>query len=604
MTSRLRDKSNENKLKSDLSHLAHSYVNSFKLSPKDIKTHKILKNLHKNNNIVILKPDKGNGVVVLNRADYIEGILNIVNDTYKFKELDNDPTVIREGKLQRFLRDLKKHGKIDKDIYSAIYPSGSQPARIYGLPKMHKIQPSNLVPPLRPIVSSVNTFNYQLAKYLCNLLQPHLPDAFSISDSFSFVEELKTVDFSNKFMVSFDVVSLFTNIPLKESIDLAVSYITEGNPSLKLSKTDLTKLFSFATSQTNFLFNGKMYDQIDGVAMGSPLAPVLANLFLGHYENIWLNKYQGPSLHFYRRYVDDTFCLFNNEQDALLFFNFLNSQHNNIKFTMDKESNKMLAFLDVYINNKDPSNLLMSVYRKKTFTGLLTNFYSFTSYSYKIGLIRTLVDRAYKINNTLAKFNDDVKNLFDIFKKNQYPESLISRVVHSYLDSVQSSNDSKSATDISILYFKLPFLKLSKFTQRKISMLAKKYCKNLNIRLAFSSFKIKNLLTVKDRVHRSLRSCVVYKFSCAGCNSVYIGETTRHLSTRVREHLCTDKNSHIFKHLKNSPTCKSLCNESCFKVLDSANNYHSLKIKEALHITWERPNLNKQVQHYNISLSF
>ena len=238
-----------------------------------------------------------------------------------------------------------------------------------------------------------------------------MPDAFSISDSFSFVEELKTVDFSNKFMVSFDVVSLFTNIPLKESIDLAVSYITEGNPSLKLSKTDLTKLFSFATSQTNFLFNGKMYDQIDGVAMGSPLAPVLANLFLGHYENIWLNKYQGPSLHFYRRYVDDTFCLFNNEQDALLFFNFLSSQHTNIKFTMDKESNKMLAFLDVYINNKDPSNLLMSVYRKKTFTGLLTNFYSFTSYSYKIGLIRTLVDRAYKINNTLAKFNDDVKNL-------------------------------------------------------------------------------------------------------------------------------------------------------------------------------------------------
>ena len=143
MTSRLRDKNNGNKLKSDLSHLAHSYANSFKLSPKNIKTHKILKNLHKNNNIVILKPDKDNGVVVLNRADYIEGILNILNDTNKVKELDNDPTIIKEGKLQRFLRDLKKHGKIDKDIYSAIYPSGSQPACIYGLPKMHKIQPSN-----------------------------------------------------------------------------------------------------------------------------------------------------------------------------------------------------------------------------------------------------------------------------------------------------------------------------------------------------------------------------------------------------------------------------------------------------------------------------
>ena len=104
------------------------------------------------------------------------------------------------------------------------------------------------------------------------------------------------------------------------------------------------------------------------------------------------------------------------------YYSLINSQHPNIKFTMEKES-KMLALLDVYFNNKDPCNLLMSVYRKKNFTGLLTNFYSFTSYSYEIGLIRTLVDRAYKINNTLAKFNDDVKKLFDIFKKNQYPEA-------------------------------------------------------------------------------------------------------------------------------------------------------------------------------------
>ena len=167
-------------------------------------------------------------------------------------------------------------------------------------------------------------------------------------------------------MVSFDVVRLFTNIPLKESIDLAVSYILEGNKNLKLSKTDLTKLFSIATSQTHFLFDGKVYDQIDGVAMGSPLAPVLANLFLGHYENIWLNKYQGPTVHFYRRYVDDTFCLFNTEHDAISFFDFINSQHPSITFTMEKETNKVLAFLDICINNKDPSSLVTPVHRKGT----------------------------------------------------------------------------------------------------------------------------------------------------------------------------------------------------------------------------------------------
>ena len=83
------------------------------MSLQDIKRHEILKNLHKNSSIVILNPDKGNGVVVLNRADYVKGILHKINDTHLFKEHNNDPTIIREGKLQRFPRDLKKHGKID-----------------------------------------------------------------------------------------------------------------------------------------------------------------------------------------------------------------------------------------------------------------------------------------------------------------------------------------------------------------------------------------------------------------------------------------------------------------------------------------------------------
>ena len=466
---------------------------------------------------------------------------------------------------------------------------------------MHKINSLNEVPPFRPIVSSINTYNYHLAKYLCNLLQPYLPSSYSISDTFSFVQELNTVDLSNKFMVSFDVASLFTNIPLKESIDLAVSYITEGNAKLKFSKAELLKMFSIATSQTHFLFNGKVFGHIDGVAMGSPLAPVLANLFLGHHENIWLKNYQGPSNLFYRRYVDDVFCVFENDNDAELFFDFINSQHPTIKFTIEKETNKVLAFLDVCIDNNDPSCLKTSTYRKKTFTGLLTNFFSFTSFSYKVGLIRTLVDRAYKINNSLLSFNNDVKKLTHNFKKNQFPEYLINRLVKTSLD----NNDNSAQSDNSnVLYFKLPYLPFSNFAQRKVRTLIKKYCSNLTIKLAFGSFKVKNLIKVKDSVPRSLRSRVVYKFTCAGCTSVYVGETCRHISTRVREHLCTDKNSHVYKHLQSYKTCKDSCDESCFKVIDSAKTYHQLKIKEALHILWEGPNLNKQVQHYNFSLTF
>ena len=105
-----------------------------------------------------------------------------------------------------------------------------------------------------------------------------------------------------------------------------------------------------------------------------------------------------------------------------------------ISSSLWKKTNKIFAFLDVCSNNGDPSSLKTSTYRTKTFTGLLTNFFSFTSVSYKVGLIRTLVDRAYKINNSLLSFNNGIKKLTHILKKNQYPEYLINKVVKAYLD--------------------------------------------------------------------------------------------------------------------------------------------------------------------------
>ncbi|XP_068756976.1 uncharacterized protein [Montipora capricornis] len=101
--------------------------------------------------------------------------------------------------------------------------------------------------------------------------------------------------------------------------------------------------------------------------MGSPLAPVLANLFMGHHEKRWLENYNS-GIEFYRRYVDDTFALFNTEQDALSFFSYINSQHPNIKFTMEKEENHKLPFLDVLLDNHRNQGIITSVFHKKTYT--------------------------------------------------------------------------------------------------------------------------------------------------------------------------------------------------------------------------------------------
>ena len=114
---------------------------------------------------------------------------------------------------------------------------------------------------------------------------------------------------NNKFLVSYDVNSLFTKNPLKETIKLTVDLIKTSYPNMKISSDDLTKLFKFATCEIHFLFNGKFYNQIDGVAMGSPLAPVSANLFMGHNEKLWLEIFQGTPTLCHRRYVDFQFLI-------------------------------------------------------------------------------------------------------------------------------------------------------------------------------------------------------------------------------------------------------------------------------------------------------
>ena len=294
---------------------------------------------------------------------------------------------------------------------------------------------------------SIGTYNFNLSKYLCELLSPNLPNEFFTKDTFTFVEELKEVSINDKFLVSYDVNSLLTNIPLKVTIKLAVDLIKTSYPNLKISSDDLTKLFKFATCETHFLFNGKFYDQIDGVAMGSPLAPVLANLFMGHNEKLWLENFQGTPPSYYRRYVDDIFSVFNNSFEAKEFFNYINTRHPNIKFTMETEVNKIIPFLDVLIDNSQ-NIFKTSTYHKSTYSGLLLNYTSFTSRFYKIGLIKCLIDRTYKINNSWPGFHDDVSKIKDVLKRNSYPPFILDKIIKAYIDKIHYSNNKVSLRSI------------------------------------------------------------------------------------------------------------------------------------------------------------
>ena len=173
----------------------------------------------------------------------------------------------------------------------------------------------------------------------------------------------------------------------------------------------------------------------------------------------------------------------------------------------------------------------------------MTNYFSFIPYPYKLVLIRTLVDRAYTINNAWLGFHENIKKLTEILKKNLFPAHLVERVVNRYLTLTRDECDPPvSVSDTTTnFYFKLPYIgPFSVITQKRVRQFAKCYCNNIDVKLAFSSFKIGDMFGVKDPIPRGLRTCVVYKFLCASCNACYVGETPRHLSTRVREHLISN----------------------------------------------------------------
>ena len=162
----------------------------------------------------------------------------------------------------------------------------------------------------------------------------------------------------------------------------------------------------------NLNLNIKLYNQIDEVAIGPPLASVLAKIFTGFHESKRINEYNLNKPKFYLRYVDEILAAFDDEQ----FFFFLNNRHPNLTFTIGKQINHS-SFLDVFISGTNNQNIILQTYQKSTYTGLLLNVKSFTSFSYKISLIKYLIDRSFKIFNNWNSFHNDIENIKSNFLK-------------------------------------------------------------------------------------------------------------------------------------------------------------------------------------------
>ena len=365
---------------------------------------------------MITKPDKGSGVVIMDKTEYLRLLSEAsVSDTKKFSAVSKErpktrgrppkyyhPLLQKEKELEAIVRRI-----LPKEIADTVCLKGSRLTHLYGLPKTHK---KNLS--VRPILSSTATYNYPLAKWLDDKLKTLSINNYTISDTLMFAEQLKELSFDeDDILVSYDVTSLFTNVPLDYTLDLLVEKAFKDNwfcatYDLTISKQDLFELLKIATKDQLFQFNDNLYLQTDGVAMGSPLGPLLANVFLCHVEEMLEQQDKLPS--FYRRYVDDTLVVIRDVAEAEQFLITLNNCHPSIQFTMELAVNNTLPFLGMLLM-KQRSKITTSVYRKTTNKGLLLHYQSHVDNKYKKSLLKTMLHRAYSLSSTTELFEKNVK---------------------------------------------------------------------------------------------------------------------------------------------------------------------------------------------------
>ena len=569
-----------------------------------------LKQLLHDEKIIIQKSDKGNSVVILNKTDYSARMRELLSDTTKFRKLaiaegkDYNYIINQEKRIRKFLIRLKEKGAMSQDRYNELAPTGTQPSVLYGLGKIHKPL-VNKIPKLRPILSAINTPTHKLSQYLNTLLKPHTTNEYTAKDTFTFTEDVRKQD-ATLSMASLDVDSLFTNIPLNETVDICCDLLFNNAETVDgLSRSEFKELLTIATTESFILFDGEYYQQIDGVAMGSPLGPTLANVFLGYHESKWLSNCPAAFKPlYYRRYVDDIFLLFTNIDCLNQFQTYMNAQHPNMNFTSEIESENSLAFLDVFVT-RVIDRFVTSVYRKPTFSGVYTNYDSYIPQVYKAGLLYTLIHRSFSICSSWESFHKEVDRIKLFMQKNGYPSTLIDKTISFFLNKLFVKPAVVETTDNPTKTYQIILPYLGVFTRRvekKMKQALKEHLPNTKVTVVYrAATRLRALFAFKDKIPPYIRSGVIYKYTCNSCKAVYIGETGRHKKTRFCEHIGisaltgktskTKVESAIRDHHKQ---CDGVISYDCFKIIGNDSGLIARRIKESLFIHRDKPEINIQ----------
>ena len=408
---------------------------------------------------------------------------------------------------------------------------------------------------------------------------------------YTICESLKNVSLSEEEeLVSFDVTSLYTNVPVLEAIHTCSDLLYNGSHTLPpVDKQTFITLTKIASCNVVMSTQDGFYRQIDGLAMGSPPAPHLANGWMSQFDQTIKDKSK-----LYARYMDDIICDKNkNSIDETLVR--INDLHPSLKFTIEKESNCEIPFLDMKIKNTN-GRLSSTWYNKPTDTGLIMNYHALAPKRYKRSVVSGFVYRIHRACSTWKNFHQSLEKAKVILEENQYPPTFVDPIIRKTLEDIQCPNQvNNNSADSSTTQTTKKTLLFVQYRGKCTEAYAQSLRRcNAPCTIVMTLRKLRTVLpSLKPPVEKMIRSGTVYQIQCPCCQACYVGQTSRHLQARFREHI--NNTGPVKKHIEKCRT--SLSPDDVTVLTSTSRGEDYLLTLEALWIKELEPTINTKDEY-------
>jgi PHD/YefM family antitoxin component YafN of YafNO toxin-antitoxin module len=563
------------------------------------------KQLRENEKIIVRKADKASIFVLIPRDEYNEKMDAILSDPKRFKRITRNPIEELKKKINRLIDATNK--KVGRTVFHKRVGDYT-PGYAYGSIKTHK--EGN---PLRPIISQLPSPTHDVAKILNTLLAPYCPSDYCVNSSVGFIDLIKAKP-PTGLLASLDVESLFTNVPVDETINLILKkvYHDKRHTPLDIPEATLKKLLVTCTKEAPFFSpKGEMYVQIDGVAMGSPLGPLFANFYLGSIEEKVFQQHKDLKPSLYCRYVDDIFLTVSDHNQLDTLKNIFES-NSCLKFTYESSEN-ILPFLDVSV--RTINNIFSTeVHTKKNNPGFCMNGISECPDRYKRSVINAYVNRAFTHCSNWNLVHKELERLTNVLVNNGFPHTEIQEVIAERMKKWHS-NETPPPDDKPppiVLHYQNHMSSAYREDEKVMKDIVKRGVESttpqqlVKLVIYYKNKKTSEVVIKNSPIKRTTdlkQSSVVYEYSCplGDCKlqSKYIGMTETTLSRRLTCHLTSGAPKVHTLQVHGEQLTRTML-ENNTVILARASDHFRLKFLEAVFILNNRPNLNVQTASFDL----